>query len=252
LVVHPPPSGRKALVTGAGRRLGAEIARALAGAGWDVAVHHRGSPEGAAEVAAAIRAAGRQAVIVAGDLALPEDCARVVDEAVAGLGALDLLVSSAANFERVGFGEVDAASFDRAMALNVRAPLLLAHRARPHLRARRGSIVVLTCTSATRPYRGFVPYVISKGAAKQLVRTLAIELAPEIRVNAVAPGTVLAPEEYGAEQNEALANKTLVGRLGSPEDITRAVLHLADATFVTGHELLVDGGVALNGAMSGE
>ena len=112
--------------------------------------------------------------------------------------------------------------------------------------------MVLTCTSATRPYRGFVPYVISKGAAKQLVRTLAVELAPEIRVNAVAPGTVLAPEEYDAAQNAALANKTLVGRLGSPDDITRAVLHLADATFVTGHELLVDGGVALNGAMSGE
>jgi pteridine reductase len=112
--------------------------------------------------------------------------------------------------------------------------------------------VVITCTSATRPYTGFVPYVISKGAAHQLVRTLAIELAPHVRVNAVAPGTVLAPEAYGAEQSEALAKKTLLERLGSPEDVARAVSYLADASFVTGHEILVDGGVALNGAMSGD
>lgn len=250
--LSPSLPGRKALVTGAGRRVGAVIARALGAAGWDVAVHHRGSAGGAEGVAAELRATGRRAAVVSGDLSEPDACARVVDEAVASLGGLDLLVSSAASFERVSFTEVDAARFDRAMALNVRAPLLLAHRAQPHLAARRGSIVVVTCTSATRPYPGFVPYVISKGAAKQLVKTLAIELAPEIRVNAVAPGTVLAPEGYDAERNDALAKKTLVQRLGTPEDVARAVLYLADASFVTGHEILVDGGVALNGAMTGE
>lgn len=252
MVLSPGSSGRKAaLVTGAGRRVGATIARALGAAGWDVAVHHRSSPQDAAQVAAEIEGHGGRAAVVAGDLSQPADCHRVVDEAIERLGGLDLLVSSAANFEPHGLADVDAAAFDRAMALNVRAPLLLAQRARAALAARRGSIVVVTCTSATRPYPGFVPYVISKGAAKQLVRALALELAPDVRINAVAPGTVLAPEDYDEAQSARLAKLTLVGHLGAPTDVASAVLFLAGASFVTGHEILVDGGVSLNGAMSG-
>jgi pteridine reductase len=251
VLLSEAPRRKAALVTGAGKRVGAAIALALGDAGFDVALHYRGSSEGARTVSEEIRAAGAEAVLVQGDLSCPAACADVVDQSLAALGRLDLLVSSAANFEPVAFSAVDAASFDRAMALNVRAPLLLAQRAQPALAATRGSIVIITCTSATRPYPGFVPYVISKGAAKQLMKTLAIELAPAIRVNAVAPGTVMAPEEYSETENAALAQKTLVGHLGAPSDIAQAVVYLAGADFITGHELLVDGGVALNGVMTG-
>lgn len=247
----PTPS-RVALVTGAGRRIGAAIARALGAAGWDVALHFHASAEGAAAVAAELTALGRRVALVPGDLSMPEDCATVVRGAIDALGRLDLLVSSAASFEPGPFEELTAAAFDRAMALNARAPLLLAHEARSALRSTRGSIVVLTCVSATLPYPDFVPYVISKGAARQVMRTLAIELAPDVRVNAVAPGTVLAPERYGAAARDALAARTLTQRLGSEDDVARAVMYLADAPFVTGHELLVDGGVALAGRYSGD
>jgi pteridine reductase len=147
---------------------------------------------------------------------------------------------------------VRAEDWDRTMAINVRAPFLLAQRAAPALRASRGSIVMVTCTSATAPYRHFAPYVVSKGAVKQLARTLALELAPEVRVNAVAPGTVLPPEAMGAEERDVLAQRTLLQRLGSADDVAEAVLYLVRAAFVTGQEILVDGGVAMTGRPSGE
>lgn len=248
----PSDGSRVALVTGAGARVGAAIARALGHAGWDVALHFRSSAAGAAAVADELHALGRRTALVSGDLSVASECPRVVGAAVAGLGRLDLLVSSAALFEPAGLDAVSADGFDRTMALNVRAPLLLSQAAAPALREARGSIVIVTCTSATLPYPGFVPYVVSKGASKQLMRTLAIELAPEVRVNAVAPGTVLAPPGYDEAAQRALAGRTLVGHLGTAEDVARAVLYLADATFVTGHEILVDGGVALAGEHSGE
>lgn len=252
MVLEAEVGSRKvALVTGAGRRVGEAIARALGRAGWDLAIHFHQSRAGAEALAGELEAMGRRTAVVGGDLSDPEACASVVDQSLAALGQLDLLVASAANFERVPFDEVTAASFDRAMALNVRAPLLLAHRARHALAARRGNIVLLTCTSATLPYPNFVPYVISKGAAKQLMRTLALEMAP-VRVNAVAPGTVIAPESYDEAQKQRLADKTLVGHVGRAEDVAEAVVYLASASFVTGHEILVDGGVALSGQHSGE
>ena len=251
--LEAPPADRKAaLVTGAGRRVGAAIARALGEAGWDVALHFHGSRAGAEEGAKDIEARGGRAALVPGDLRSPEACAAVVDQALAALGHLDLLVCSAASFGPTPFDDVDAAGLDAAMALNVRAPLLLSHRARHALRARRGSVVIITCTSATFPYPGFLPYVVSKGAAHHLMRTLALEMAPEVRVNAVAPGTVLLPEHYDEHQRGALADATLVGHLGTPQDVAGAVLYLAAASFVTGHEILVDGGVALSGRRSGE
>jgi pteridine reductase len=241
-----------ALVTGAGRRLGAAFARALGAAGATVAVHHHGSSTGADEVCRQIVEAGGSAWPFRADLSDPEAPAALVDAVVARFGRLDHVVSSAANFERVELEAVDAASFDRAMALNVRAPMLIAQRAAPALRASRGSIVLVTCTSATAPYRHFLPYVVSKGATKQLARTLALELAPEVRVNAVAPGTVLPPEDMGEHERRVLAERTLLQRLGSAEDVADAVLYLVRARFVTGVEILVDGGVSLTGRPSGE
>jgi NAD(P)-dependent dehydrogenase (short-subunit alcohol dehydrogenase family) len=115
-------------------------------------------------------------------------------------------------------------------------------RARDALRASRGSVVFVTCTSATVPYRHYLPYVVSKGAVQKLMRALSIELAPEIRVNAVAPGTVLPPPDMDAELLERLAARAPLARIGTAEDIADAVVYLASAPFVTGQEIIVDGG----------
>lgn len=241
-----------ALVTGAGRRLGAAIARALAARGYDLALHFHGSAAGAGEVADEVRAGGGRAELVRADLSDADAPSRLIATVVERFGRLDVLVSSAANFERVELSDATAAHFDRAMALNARAPFLLAQAARRELVRRRGTIVVITCSSTTLPYPNYLPYVVSKAAAKQLVRGLAIELAPHVRVNAVAPGTVLPPESMSEGEREALGRRTLVGRVGEPEDVVRAVLFAIESPFMTGQEILVDGGVTLAGRYAGE
>jgi pteridine reductase len=199
-----------------------------------------------------IRALGGEAEPFAANLADPLAIRDLVDSVLARFGQLDHLIASAALFERVPFERIELDDWERMMALNVRAPFLLAQRAAPALRRAGGSMVILTCTSATTPYPNFLPYVVSKGAAKQLMRTLAMELAPEVRVNAVAPGTVLPPESMGDEEKRVLAERTLLKRLGRADDVAKAVLYLLSAEFVTGVEILVDGGVAMSGLPSGE
>jgi len=244
--------GRTALVTGAGRRVGAAIARALAAEGMSLALHHHSGGEECERIAEGVRARGGRAVVLQADLTAGKACRAVVRAAIEELGGLDLLVASAASFKRLALADVDEDAMDRAFALNVRASFSLAHEARTSLAARRGSVVLVTCTSASLPYRNHLAYVVSKGAAKQLMRTLALELAPEVRVNAVAPGTVLPPDHLSDAEREALARRTLVGHLGRPDGVAQAVVYLTKASFVTGHEILVDGGVVLAGEHSGE
>jgi pteridine reductase len=214
-----------------------------------VALHHHASP---VEVEAVAAHAPDRTKIYRADLSDTGACESLVDGTLVDFGRLDLLVSSAALFERATLDEVDLELWDRTMSLNVRASFFLAQRAAAALRASEGSIVILTCSSTTLPYPNFLPYVVSKGAARQLMRALAIELAPEVRVNAVAPGTVLPPAAMDDAARAALAERTLVKRIGTAEDVAEAVLYLASARFVTGHEILVDGGVALAGHHSGE
>jgi len=233
---------KRALVTGAGKRVGRAIAIALGQAGMHVAVHYRSSAEEADETCALVRAAGGEATALAADLSERAAARRLVDQALDALGGLDLLVPSAASFERIAFAYVDDDAWDRSLLLNLASPFALAHRATPALRAARGSIVFITCSSATTPFRNHLPYVVSKGGLRQLMRTLALELAPEVRVNAVAPGTVLPPPDLSPAVLRSLTEKIPLGRIGSAEEIARAVLFLAQADFVTGHEIAVDGG----------
>lgn len=234
--------GKRALVTGAGQRVGQAIALALGEQGMHVAVHYRESRAGAQETARRIQEAGGRASLLAADLTSRDEARRLVDEAQSALGGLDLVVASAASFERVSLDDVDDAAWDRSLNLNLASPFALVHRAVPALRAARGSVVFVTCSSATVPMRNYLPYVVSKGALKHLMKTLALELAPEVRVNAVAPGTVMPPPEYDAEAIARLSRAIPLGRVGSPHDIARAVVYLAQNPFVTGHELAVDGG----------
>jgi pteridine reductase len=242
-----PPEGRslhgkRALVTGAGQRLGQAIAIALGAHGMQVAVHYRESRQGADETCREIKERGGAAVALRADLSDREAARKLVDQAVTALGGLDLVVASAAGFERVPLDQVDDAAWDRSLSLNLASPFALVQRAVPALRQTSGSVVFITCSSATVPFRHYLPYVVSKGALRQLMKALALELAPEIRVNAVAPGTVLAPADYDASKLERLRSAILLGRTGEAADVAEAVVFLASSPFITGHELAVDGG----------
>jgi pteridine reductase len=237
--------GKTALVTGAGKRVGRAIALELGAAGMRVVVHFHESRKGAEETAEAVRSAGGEARLASADLSDLRAAERLAGEAVAAFGSLDLFVASAASFERIPYDAVDSEAFARSLRLNLESPFALARGLTPELRARQGSMVFITCSSATAPYKNYLPYVVSKGALRQLVRTLALELAPEIRVNAVAPGTVLPPAAMEPAVLGRLVQKIPLARHGRAEDVASAVRYLAQAEFVTGHELVVDGGAVI-------
>ena len=235
-------SGRIALVTGAGRRVGRARALALGGRGMDVAVHYGESKGDADETVRELRRLGVRAEPFAADLrdaAAPE---RLVRDVLAGLGGLDLLVSSAASMIRTPFGETTPGQWDEILDLNLRAPFLLAQAAAPVLRSRRGQIVNIADLAAFETWPAYIPHGISKSGVVHLTRSLARVLAPEIRVNAIAPGTVLLPERWTEEDAARLERTTPLRRTGTPEDVARALLYLVDAEYVTGETLVVDGG----------
>ncbi len=233
-------------MTGAGVRVGRAIAVALAGAGADVAVHYNASAGPAEETVSAIRALGRRAVALAADLSEPEAPADLVRRSIQTLGTLDLLVHSAASFRRLPLEATEAAVWDASMNLNARAGMLLAREAAPTLRNRRGRVVLVSDFLALQPIRGYVAHSVSKAAAEGLVRALAVELAPEVSVNGVAPGTVLVPEGTSPEQAERWARESLLRRNGEPADVAATVVFLCSGpSFITGQVIRVDGGKSL-------
>lgn len=240
-----PLAGKVSLVTGAGVRVGASIALGLGEQGMHVAVHYRAHRAEAEAVASSIRRAGGEATLFQADLAERDEARRLVDGVVSRLGGIDLLVPSAALFERVPFDCIDDTAWDRMLALNLTSNFVLAHQARHTLRERGGSIVFVTCSSVTAPYPNHLPYVVSKAALHQVMRTMALEMAPEVRVNAVAPGTVLPPAGLPLNVVGNLAQSAPLARIGAPSDIAQAVVYLASSPFVTGQELVVDGGRSL-------
>lgn len=227
---------RIALVTGAGIRVGEAIARALARDGWTVAAHYRTHrPRG---FASALQA----------DLAAADGPALLAAAFRARHRRLDLLVNSASVFDALPLAGTDAAAFDSQMGLNARAPLLLVRALAPMLARARGSVVnVIDVGGGLVPWKGYAAYAASKAALARLTECLALELAPRVRVNGVAPGTVLWPEHYPAARRRALAARIPLRRPGTPEDVAAAVRYLADAPFVTGAVLPVDGGRHLSG-----
>lgn len=234
--------GRVALVTGAGKRVGRAIATSLGALGMRVVVHHHGSADGARETAHAIEAAGGSAKIVRANLTDPTSAGALVEAAVASWGGLDVLVNSAAVMERTPFLEVTPAQWDAIFALNLRAPFFLSQAAAPHLTKAKGAIVNIADLGAFETWPAYVPHVLTKGAIVHMTRALARVLAPEVRVNAVAPGTVLLPEGWTAEDAERMRSTTPLGRNGSPDDVAQAVRYFLEADYVTGETLIVDGG----------
>lgn len=237
--------GRAALVTGGARRLGRAIALALGRAGADVTVHYHRSAGPAAEVVGELRGLGVAADAVSGDLADPAAAERVVDAALARWERLDVLVCSAGIWGKTPLGSVTPERWDELHHTNLRGMFFAAQRAAPALRAARGAIVTIADAGALRPWRNYTPYLVSKGGVVTLTEALAKELAPDVRVNAVAPGPVLKPDGWSEARGAPPARRTLLGRWGAPEDVAQAVVYLATADYVTGVVLPVDGGQRL-------
>jgi len=233
--------GRVALVTGAGRRVGRALAVALGAEGMNVAVHYHASDAGARETAGLIEREGGKASLVAADLTR-DDAARLIDDVVNRLGGLDVLVNSSAVMERTPLGEVTVAQWDAMMALNLRAPFLLSQAAAPHLARARGAIVNIADLAAFETWPAYIPHGISKAGVVYMTRALARTLAPNVRVNGIAPGAVLLPDNWNETDAATLRESTPLGRLGSPDDVVGAMLYLLRADYVTGETMIVDGG----------
>ena len=237
-----PLAGKTALVTGAGVRVGRAIAEELARAGAAVAVHHARSVRGARAVAAGIRAAGGRAQTFQADLAATGAAAALVGEVVAWSGRLDVLVCSAAAFGRAPFEQIDEEMWRAMMALNLEAPFRLAQAAAPHLRRRRGVIINILDVAAFHAWSGYAHYGAAKAGLAMITRILALELAPRVRVAAVAPGTVAFPSDYPEADRRRIVARIPLQRVGRPADVASAVRFLCTAPYVTGSVVTVDGG----------
>ncbi|MEO6527411.1 MAG: SDR family oxidoreductase [Gemmatimonadaceae bacterium] len=235
-------TGRVALVTGAGRRVGRAIALALGARGMRVVVHFNGSREGAHETARLIQLAGGIASVEQADLGDVSAPDALIARVLAAHGSLGALVNSAAMMLRTPVGEVTVSDWDAMFALNVRAPFFLSQRAAAALAESHGSIVNIADLAAFESWPAYVPHGMTKAAVVQMTRAMARALAPAVRVNAVAPGVVLLPEGWSEEDAEHLQRTTPLARLGAPEDVAQAVVYLLEAEYVTGEVIRVDGG----------
>jgi NAD(P)-dependent dehydrogenase (short-subunit alcohol dehydrogenase family) len=236
-------AGRVALVTGAGRRLGSVFARALAGRGARLALHHNTSSAGAAELAEEIRAAGGEAECFAADLT-DALAARALPSRVAErFGGFDVLVNSAAVMHHLDFESTTPELYDQILDLNLRGAFFCAQGAAPLLRRAHGKIVNLADLGGLEPWPGYAAHSLSKAGVVMLTKVLARALAPDVTVNAIAPGTVLVPDDYDTATRARLAESTPLRRLGTPDDAVQALLYLLEGgDFVTGEVLVVDGG----------
>jgi pteridine reductase len=243
----PPKSlkNKTALVTGAARRIGAAIARTLHSNGADVAIHFRGSVDDATQLADDLNAERPDsAAIFDADLMDISGLNSLVEDILDWRGQLDILVNNASNFYSTPIGEITAEQWDDLVGINLKAPLFLAQAARSALRDVNGVIVNIVDIHAQRPLRDHAVYGLAKAGLAMLTRSLAKDLAPEIRVNGVAPGAILWPEDGMSDATkEAILGQVPLGRAGDPEDIAKAVLYLAhEAGYVTGQIIAVDGG----------
>lgn len=238
-------SGMSALVTGGAHRLGRAIALALGQAGAHVVVHYHSSAEQAEETVAALHALGVQAAAIRGNLANTAEAEAVVDAAVAQFGGLGVLVNNAGIWGATPLGTVTVERWDELIATNLRAAFFTTQRAAPHLRAAHGAVINIADVGVLRPWKNYTPYLVSKGGVVTLTEALAKDLAPEVRVNAIAPGPVLLPNDWDEAKAEQTAKTVLLKRLGSAEDVAQAVIYLATADYVTGVTLPVDGGQRL-------
>lgn len=237
------PAGKVALVTGGAVRVGRAIALGLASAGARIIVHYNSSSDDADILVEDIRLGGGDAVGLRADLSRHDEVLRLAEEAEAAFGGVDILVNNASVFPPEGLAEVDEATWDLAMAVNLKAPFFLTQKLGAAMRQRgEGVVVNLADLAGLQAWEGYAAHAVSKAGLAHLTRVAARALAPEVRVNGIAPGTVLPPEDLPAEEVARLARRAPLGRNGSPQDVVDAVLFLVRSGFVTGEIIAVDGG----------
>jgi NAD(P)-dependent dehydrogenase (short-subunit alcohol dehydrogenase family) len=237
---------RAALITG-GKRIGAVVAADLARRGLDVALAYNRSNREAEDAAAAVRGAGRRAVVIRADVSDAAACLRLVNEAAAALGRLDVLINMASVYTERPFDETDEAMWDAVLDVDLRASFLCARAAVPHMRAAGGGRIInfsdWVAVSGRPRYKGYLPYYVAKRGIIGLSEALALELAgDQILVNTVAPGPILAPPGTSTEEFAAVEASTPLGRWGGEDEIAKAVAFLIESNFVTGETMRVDGG----------
>lgn len=241
-------AGKVVLITGGAQRLGAATARLLHARGWRVLLHYRQSGERAEELAAAFNAQRPDSChLLQADLAVDADIQKLAAAAAAHWSQLDALVNNASSFYPTKLGQTSSQDWDDLFSSNARAPFFLAQAVLPALRLQQGAIVNLIDIHAEKPLRGHTVYCMAKAALAMMTRSLALELAPEVRVNGIAPGAILWPSTLPEQsvQEKVLAGIPL-GRLGEPADIARTITFLLEeAPYITGQIIAVDGGRSL-------
>ena len=239
-------ANRVALITG-GKRIGAVVAEHLARGGADVALVYRSSRADAEETAEVVRAQGRRAHVSQADLALEDDCTRIVEEVVASLGRLDILVNMASLYKSIALDDLTVADWNSQLDVDLRAAWLCSQAAVPHMRRLRGGRIInfsdWVAASGRPRYAGYLSYYVAKAAVIALTEALALELAEDqITVNAVAPGPIVAPEGTSDREFRAVERATPLGRWGGEVEIAKAVVSLVESDFITGQTIRVDGG----------
>ena len=238
-----------ALVTGAARRIGAEIVRHLHQSGISIVLHYRNSGEAAEQVAAELNRIRPDSVqTIQGDLIHAQTIPEVVARVIGLFGRLDIIINNASSFYPTPIGEITEEDWDILLGSNLKGPLFIAQAAADELRKNQGCIVNIVDIHAERPLKNYPVYSVAKAGLVALTRSLARELAPEVRVNAVAPGAILWPEAPHHEaQHQKIIERTALKREGEPADIARTVVFLVtNAPYITGQILAVDGGRTLS------
>jgi pteridine reductase len=247
-----PLFSKVALITGAARRIGAAIVRELHAAGMNIVLHYNYSEDEATQLCEKLnQKRDNSAVAIKADLEVPESEKTLVQQAERVWKRLDLLVNNASRFYRTNFGEVTEYAWNDLINSNLKAPFFLSQACAPYLNAHKGLIINITDVHGQAPLGDYSVYCISKSGLVMLTKVLAKELAPHIRVNAIAPGAILWPEgknSLSEDEKQKIIDRTLLQRVGEPEDIAKAVLFfIRDAPYITGQVLMVDGGRILSG-----
>lgn len=242
-------TGKTALITGAAHRVGAMITRVLHAQGMNLVLHYRSSSAAAQALQAELNARrANSAVLTQSDLLDTTRLPTLVQSAIDTWGRLDVLVNNASSFYPTPLGNVTETQWDDLTGTNLKAPFFLSQAAAPHLAQHHGCIVNIADIHADRPLKSHPVYSIAKAGLVMLTKTLARELGPQVRVNAVAPGAILWPEnDMSDESKQHILSRTALKRQGTPQDIAQAVLFLIrDADYISGHVLTVDGGRSLS------
>jgi len=241
-------SNKVVLITGAAHRLGATTARMLHGEGMNILLHYRHSRDAAEALQTELNDIRPDSIkLLQADLHDTQSLPGLIEEAVNAWDRLDILINNASSFYPTPIGSVTEAQWDDLIGSNLKAPLFLSQAAAPYLRQHQGCIVSIVDIHAERPLKEFPVYSMAKAGLVMLTKSLACELGPEVRVNAVAPGAILWPENLGEAEKEKIISRTFLKRQGAPDDIARAILYLVrDAGYVSGQVITVDGGRSLN------